>query len=662
MDSERLKQIEEIYHAALEIQPDQREIFFREHCGADENLRREVESLLSFENTFDSLIDTPPESLAAEMFAEQQNKMSLADKEIGHYKIKELLGKGGMGEVYLAEDTNLNRQVALKFLSVPVCDNKNLLRRFKQEAFAASALNHPNILTIYEFDAEGEVCFLAAEYIKGETLRETLHGGKLTFGETLNIAEQIAFALSAAHKAKIVHRDIKPENIMLREDGFAKILDFGLAKLTETQEELTGESEEQSRKLALTKPGTIIGTAAYMSPEQVRGRTDIDGRTDIWSLGVVLFEMLTGRVPFAGETVSDMIASILKTDPPHLSKLIGDCPPELERIIDKALAKNVEERYQAIQDLALDIKSLKRRLEFEAELERSNPPGEILISTSKSRFVVTNDETEKSPEVVTQMMRATATDSISTPQTVRDSQQIFRSKNHVPLAIIVSVLLVGAVGSIFVWKFNSSGTDVQTAAATTNSPAASDPAVTKPSLSLNYSLTVQSYNDGRYKNPFKLSGEMLFRNKDRVRLNIKSPQTGYLYILNESPKDDQGESSFNILFPSPTTNDGAARLPANQEIQIPRQSWFELDAKEGTELVWLVWSANALPELESAKRFANPSDRGKIKDAGLIKFIESLLQKHQLNKGNVARDDDKKESQITANTDILAHIIKLEHH
>jgi len=661
MNAERLKQIEEIYHAALEVSPAERESFFKVSCDTDENLRREVESLLSFENSSDNFLDTPPESLAAEMFAEQQNKMSLADKEIGHYKIKELLGKGGMGEVYLAEDTNLNRQVALKFLSVPVCDNKNLLRRFKQEAFAASALNHPNILTIYEFDAEGEVCFLAAEYIKGETLRETLRGGKLTFGETLNIAEQIAFALSAAHKAKIVHRDIKPENIMLREDGFAKILDFGLAKLTETQEELTGESEEQSRKLALTKPGTIIGTAAYMSPEQVRGRTDIDGRTDIWSLGVVLFEMLTGRVPFAGETVSDMIASILKTDPPHLSKLIGDCPPELERIIDKALAKNVEERYQAIQDLALDIKSLKRRLEFEAELERSNPPGEILISTSKSRFVVTNDETEKSPEVVTQMMRATATDSISTPQTVRDSQQIFRSKNHVPLAIIVSVLLVGAVGSIFVWKFNSSGTDVQTAA-TTSSPAASDPAVKKPSLSLNYSLTVQSYNDGRYKNPFKLSGEMLFRNKDRVRLNIKSPQTGYLYILNESPKDEQGESSFNILFPSPTTNDGAARLSANQEIQIPQQSWFELDAKEGTELVWLVWSETAVSELESAKRFANPSDRGKIKDAALIKFIESLVQKYQSNKENVARDDDKKESQITANTDILAHIIKLEHH
>ena len=659
MDAERLKQIEEAYHAALEISPDEREIFFREHCGADENLRREVESLLSFEESTDNFIDTPPESLVAEMFAERENGTSLIDKEIGHYRIKRLLGKGGMGEVYLAEDVNLNRRVALKFLFVPICDDKNPLRRFKQEAFAASALNHPNILTIYEFGAEDEVCFLATEYIEGETLRETLRRGELTLKETLNIIEQIAFALSAAHKAKIVHRDVKPENIMLREDGFAKILDFGLAKLTE-KTALTGDLEDPNRKLTLTQPGMMMGTAAYMSPEQVRGRADIDARTDIWSLGVVLFEMLTGRVPFAGENVGDMIASILKTDAPRLSKCIGDCPPELERIIDKALAKNVEERYQAIQDLALDIKNLKRRLEFETELERSNPPSEMFISDPKSRFAAPSNESGESPESETRVIPAA---SITQAQTVQDSQQSFKSKNRTPflIAIIASVLLVGVIGSIFVWKLYSSGTTVQTAA-TTNSSAASDPAATKPSLSLNYSLTVQSYNDGRYKNPFKLSGEMLFRNKDRVRLNIKSPQTGYLYILNESPKDDQGESSFNILFPSPTTNDGAARLSANQEIQIPQQSWFELDAKEGTELVWLVWSETAVSELESAKRFANPSDRGKIKDAALVKFIESLLQKHQSNKENVARDDDKKESQITANTDILAHIIKLEHH
>ncbi len=383
MNSERLKQIEEIYHAALEIPDGAREAFIKKSCGADESRRREVESLLSFEKNSDNLLDTPPESFATEMFAEPEQQSSLINKEIGRYKIKRHLGKGGIGDVYLAEDTRLNRKVALKFLSAPICDDKNVLERFEQEAFAASALNHPNILTIYEFDAEGEVCFLAAEYIEGETLRETLRRDKLTLGETLRVVEQIAFALSAAHKAKIVHRDIKPENIMLREDGFAKILDFGLAKLTE-KTELTADLEAETRKLTLTQPGKVVGTASYMSPEQIRGRADIDARTDIWSLGVVLFEMLTGRVPFAGETVGDTIASILKNDTPHLSKCVGNCPPELECIIDKALAKNVEERYQAIQDLALDIKSLRRRLEFEAELERSVAPHRTDVPTTQT--------------------------------------------------------------------------------------------------------------------------------------------------------------------------------------------------------------------------------------------------------------------------------------
>jgi serine/threonine protein kinase len=661
MNSERLKQVEEIYHAAVEISPEKRESFFKEFCGADENLRREVESLLSFENTPANFLDTPPESLAAEMFAERENKTSLIDKEIGHYRIKRLLGRGGMGEIYLAQDLNLNRQVALKFLSASTFDDKNQLRRFKQEAFAASALNHPNILTVYEFNTDGEVCFLATEYIEGETLREILCRGKMALNETLEIAGQIAFALSAAHKAGIVHRDIKPENIMIRSDGFAKILDFGLAKLTETQEneKPTEDFEEQTHKLALTKPGTFIGTTAYMSPEQVRGRTDIDGRTDIWSLGIVFFEMLTGRAPFTGETVSDIIALILKTDPPHLSKFIDDCPLELERMINKALAKNVEERYQAIQDLALDIKSLRRNLEFETELERTNPPNELAISGSKSSFAVTGDGSEKSLSAVTQKIIVTAAGSISNQTTIRDSHQFLKSRNFALFAMIVSVLLIGGIGSIPVWKSIGYGTSMQTA---TNLPAAFDPTMTKPNLSLNYSLTVQSYNDGRYKKPFKLAGEMLFGNKDRVRMNVKSSQNGYLYILNESPKNEQGESSFNILFPSPTTNDGAARLSANQEVQIPQQSWFELDDKEGTELVWLIWSENAVAELESAKRFANPSDRGKIKDAALTKFIASFVQKHQLNRGDVAREDDKKESQITTNADILAHIIKLEHH
>ncbi len=441
MNSERLKQIENIDHAAVEITPVEREAFIKKSCGADENLRHEVESLLVFEKKSDDLLDTPPESRAAEMFAEREPQPSLINRKIGHYKIEKLLGKGGMGDVYLAEDARLNRKVALKFLSAPICDDKNILRRFKQEAFSASALNHPNILTIYEFDTEGDICFLSAEYIEGETLRETLHRDMLTLKETLNVVEQIAFALSAAHKANIVHRDIKPENIMLREDGFAKILDFGLAKLTE-KTELTGDLEAQTRKLALTQPGTVMGTASYMSPEQVRGRADIDARTDIWSLGVVLFEMLTGRIPFSGETAGDTIASILKTDAPRLSNCIGDCPPELERIIEKALAKNVEGRYQVINDFASDIKSLKRRLEFEAELERSGAPHMTGAPTTQTN--------RNAPQTFDKASSA-ATNGTGAHRTSSAEYIVTEIKRHKKGAFLIAALAAAAIAALILF-------------------------------------------------------------------------------------------------------------------------------------------------------------------------------------------------------------------
>ncbi|MDQ3130225.1 MAG: serine/threonine-protein kinase [Acidobacteriota bacterium] len=396
MEVERLKQIEDIYHAALEIPPDKRESFFKEFCGADEKLRREVESLLAFDKTFDDFIDTPPESLAAEMFAEQKKETNFIGSEIGRYKIKKLLGEGGMGKVYLAEDTELERLVALKTLPADFSNDQTRVRRFIREAKAVSALNHPNILTIYEIGNFQNLHFIATEYIKGETLRQRQIREPLNLREILDIAAQIAAALAAAHSAGIIHRDIKPENIMLRDDGFAKVLDFGLAKLTEKHPTTIKDFEAPTRKLDLTNPGTIIGTASYMSPEQVRGRADIDARTDIWSLGVVIFEILTGRVPFAGETVSDVIASILKTDAPHLSKCVADCPGELERIVTKALQKNREERYQVVKDLALDLKSLQRELEFSAELDRVTDSAEqnLNLTAEMPRQVVTTVVTD----------------------------------------------------------------------------------------------------------------------------------------------------------------------------------------------------------------------------------------------------------------------------
>jgi serine/threonine protein kinase len=297
--------------------------------------------------------------------------MSLANGTILlHYKILDKIGAGGMGEVYLAEDTKLDRQVALKVLLSEIAADEDRIRRFVREAKAASALNHPNILTIYEIGEFEHSRYIATELIKGETLRERLNEGAMTLRETLEVALQVAAALGAAHNAGIVHRDIKPENIMLRDDGFVKVLDFGLAKLTE-RKTVNPQSEDETRALEVkTSPGMVMGTVSYMSPEQVRAK-DVDARSDIWSLGVVIYEMLANRTPFIGETTNDSIAAILKSEPLPLDESI---PAELRRIVRKSLQKQRDERYQTVKDLLLDIKNLKHELEFSEELERSHIP------------------------------------------------------------------------------------------------------------------------------------------------------------------------------------------------------------------------------------------------------------------------------------------------
>lgn len=289
------------------------------------------------------------------------------------YTIISFLGVGGMGEVYLAEDTKLGRKVALKTLPAEFTNDKERLRRFQQEARAASALNHPNLLTIHEIGAESGAHFIAAEYIDGETLRARIKRGRMKIDEALDVAQQAAFALTAAHGAGIVHRDIKPENIMVRHDGIVKVLDFGLAKLLEDHAREIIDHEADTRALVLTDPGKVLGTPAYMSPEQARG-DDLDARTDIWSLGVVLYEMVAGRPPFRGETRSHTVVSILETEPPPLTTFAPEIPAELQRIVRKALTKDRDSRYQTARDLMIDLKSLRRDLDIQSEIGRSSAP------------------------------------------------------------------------------------------------------------------------------------------------------------------------------------------------------------------------------------------------------------------------------------------------
>src|SRR5438477_6613042 len=264
---------------------------------------------------------------------------------ISRYRILEKLGAGGMGEVYLAEDTKLGRKVALKLLAEELTQNRDRLSRFDQEAYAASALNHPNILTIYEMGDEGGRHFIATEFVDGQTLRTRLSGAPMELSEVLSVAIQIAGALEEAHAAGIIHRDIKPENVMIRRNGHVKVLDFGLAKLMERQEPEQADTEAVTRALVQTDAGMVLGTSQYMSPEQARGKP-VDARTDIWSLGVVLYEMATGRAPFSGETKTDVIVAIAKNDPPPLVRFAPNAPDELQRIVLKCLRHDREARYQ----------------------------------------------------------------------------------------------------------------------------------------------------------------------------------------------------------------------------------------------------------------------------------------------------------------------------
>ena len=294
------------------------------------------------------------------------------DTTLAHYTIIRKIGAGGMGEVYLAQDKKLDRKVALKILPAEVASNQERMRRFVQEAKAASALNHPNIITIYEIDESDSRHFIATEFIEGETLRQRMKHRHLKLDDLLEIAIQATGALAAAHAAGIIHRDIKPENIMVRRDGYVKVLDFGLAKLTQPQGSAT-DTEAPTKALVDTGAGTVLGTSYYMSPEQAKGKR-IDIRTDLWSLGAVIYEMVAGHVPFEAETPSEVIALILSKDPPPLARYDREASPELERIVSKALTKDLDERYQTAKDLLVDLRRFKRQHDLEVEIERTVPP------------------------------------------------------------------------------------------------------------------------------------------------------------------------------------------------------------------------------------------------------------------------------------------------
>jgi serine/threonine protein kinase/Tfp pilus assembly protein PilF len=385
MTPARLERIEQIFRAALDQEPDHVAQFLETACEGDELLRRKVEALVASRQRVGSFIETSAAGIATRIIENGQADL-LVGQTFGHYKISKRIGGGGMGEVYLATDVTAGRKAALKLLPTRFTGDVERLKRFQQEAHAVVALNHPNILTVYEIGEDHSTHYIASELIEGQTLRQRLLRGRIEFDEAVDLAIQVASALAAAHEAGIVHRDINPANIMLRSDGYVKVLDFGIAKLAE-QEAAATMPKDESLLLVETNLGLILGTVHYMSPEQASGAR-VDKRTDIWSLGVVLYEMVTGDAPFKGDTPRDVMSSILEKEPPLFANYIKRTPVELQQIISRTLCKNRKERYQTTGELLQALKNLRHKLELKAELERSTTPSWLRWTRSPIAIVL----------------------------------------------------------------------------------------------------------------------------------------------------------------------------------------------------------------------------------------------------------------------------------
>ena len=424
------EEVKELFEQVLARPFAERDAFLNQASAGDEALRREVESLIKSYEQAESFMESPAVEAAADSLVGNQDRLASGQK-VSHYEILAEIGEGGMGEVYLAKDTKLGRRVALKLLPAYFTSDEKRLRRFEQEARAASVLSHPNVCVIHEVgETEDGRPFITLEHVEGVTLRQRLAASALSPGEALDIAIQVADALVAAHEAGIVHRDIKPENLMIRRDGYVKVLDFGLAKLTEKSGGF--DSLTATTLLRTSTPGLVMGTVAYMSPEQARG-VSVDARTDIWSLGVVLYEMISGHAPFAGETPTDVVVGIVEKEQPPLAESVAGLPAELERIVKKALRKNRDERYQLVKEMAIDLRSLRRELQVEGD--RSVAPS---FSAERSQAEVhrTTNEVDAS--------RHTQTVSVERPS----------AKLNRAALIVIAVLVFSAI-SFFGYYFVS---------------------------------------------------------------------------------------------------------------------------------------------------------------------------------------------------------------
>ena len=347
---DRWNTIKQLCQAALDKPAAERAAFLDDACAGDDSLRQEVQSLLAQERDAERFLEAPAFEVAARAVAHHPRE-SLVGRTLGHYRVLSRLGAGGMGEVFLAEDTRLERQVALKVLLADVASDPDRMARFTREAKAASALNHSNVATIHDIGEVERISFITMEYVEGQTLADRIDRGPMTPSEVVQIGAQVADALDAAHAKRIIHRDIKSANLMVTPRGQVKVLDFGLAKLAARET----RAASQDTRSAATMPGMVMGTVDYMSPEQVLGH-DVDHRSDLFSLGVVLYELATGQLPFTGRTAGERMDRIVHAEPAPIAP-VDETAAGLQRLVRKCLEKDRERRYQSARELLVDLRT-----------------------------------------------------------------------------------------------------------------------------------------------------------------------------------------------------------------------------------------------------------------------------------------------------------------
>ena len=559
------------------------------------------------------------------------------------YAIQKELKRGGMGVVYLARDMQLHsRPVVIKVLLDDAYQSEYVVQKFRQEVEALSRVDHPGIVGIID---SGEMPngrpFIAMQYVDGITLRSLISPEGMNLERGAEIMKQVGRALSAAHKRGIFHRDLKPENIMLQDLGHGeeqvKIIDFGIAKV----------------KSSVIAPSTSLnlspGTVAYMAPEQLNGRP-ITAATDIFALGTIAYEMFTGRKPFNPETGFELLQmheSGVRINPSDLRPSI---PQEAQQVILKALSFNPADRHGEPRDFGDNLaRALMEQTADAGAGAAPLPPTQL----GKEQIPVGQQPQAQRPKTIQVPFQAAtpvnpSAEQLGLSKSSRSGGGGGSKSKGIGIVAIAGVLI--AVIALGAWYFLSN-----------REPAVANPDTPPPAETrdLSYKLIVQKMRNGRpYQEEFESSGQEIFENGWKFRMNMNSSQTGYLYLLNEGPAEG-GDITYNMLFPAPSMNAGSPYLAANQKIET---AWMVFDQNQGTEKFWMIWAAEAVPELEAVKGVVNPTDKGEIKDSGQAKAVREFLKKHSSSPPVAEKDKNKKQTNVKAKSNVLVHHVELEHH